>query len=167
MWDSGNVTTTETRLAYSGPALSARSDYTFSVRLSDTTGSWTDWSSGTFGTGLFDETPILRTNFTITKEISKAKLFIAGRANHEAYINGGRVGDHYLAPGFTTYSGRYLYDTHDITSQLVVGDNAIGIAVGQAWFPLYYYGPYDDHGAWDGNMRGSCWLGGSAQPACL
>ncbi|KAI0174306.1 bacterial alpha-L-rhamnosidase-domain-containing protein [Pestalotiopsis sp. NC0098] len=170
IWDSGNVTTTETRLAYSGPALSARSDYTFSVRLSDTTGSWTDWSSGTFGTGLFDETdwssaqwigastslvdePILRTNFTITKEISKAKLFIAGLGNYEAYINGGRVGDHYLAPGFTTYSRRYLYDTHDITSQLTVGENAIGIAVGQAWFPLYYYGPSEDHGAWDGNMR--------------
>ncbi|KAF3000421.1 hypothetical protein E8E14_003866 [Neopestalotiopsis sp. 37M] len=170
VWDSGNVTTTDTRLVYSGPDLSARSDYTFDLRLSDTDGSWTDWSSGRFGTGLFSETdwasaqwigaanstvdePILRTNFTVSKQISTAKLYIAGIGNYEAYINGNRVGDYYLAPGFTTYSKRYLYDTHDVTSQLSVGNNAIGIAVGQAWFPLCKMGPAADRGAWDGNMR--------------
>lgn len=170
LWDSGNATMTGTSLVYSGPTLSARSDYAFNIRLSDMLGAWTDWSSGTFGTGLFGETdwasaqwigaanptvdePILRTNFTITKAISAAKLFITGLGNYEAYINGDRVGDRFLAPGWTTYSKRYLYDTYNITSQLAVGNNAIGIAVGQAWFPIGTYGPSEYRGAWDGSMR--------------
>jgi alpha-L-rhamnosidase len=49
-------------------------------------------------------------------------------------LNGRRVGDHVLDPGFTQYDRRILYVTHDVTDLLTEGTNAIGVTLGNGLF---------------------------------
>ncbi len=44
------------------------------------------------------------------------------------------VGDHVLAPGWTSYHHRLRYHTFDVTDHLGEGDNAIGITVAEGWY---------------------------------
>ncbi|KAJ0343677.1 hypothetical protein COL154_009076 [Colletotrichum chrysophilum] len=138
LWDSGTVATNVTRLVYSGKSLPSRTNFNFQVRLLDNSGGWTKWSTSTFATGLVaDEDwesaqwigaanpsvdqPILRTDFDVSREIASAKLFITAIGGYEAYLNGQRVGDLYLASSWTQYAKRSSYDTHDVTKQIIEG----------------------------------------------
>ncbi|CAG7915560.1 unnamed protein product [Penicillium olsonii] len=64
----------------------------------------------------------------------KARLSITAQGVYEAEINGHRVGDHFMAPGWTAYDGRLQYQTYDVTSLLVAGKNCIGVRVAEGWF---------------------------------
>ncbi|KAJ5652975.1 hypothetical protein N7507_010401 [Penicillium longicatenatum] len=115
------------------------------------------------GTNPINDQPLFRTSFSVPqsklKSISSARLFITGLGVYEAFINGVRVGDLQLAPGWTTYSERVFYDTYDVTGQISHGNNTVGIAVGRYWFGgIYDWGPAADYGAWDGNMRAKAQL---------
>ncbi|KAI8266000.1 hypothetical protein K4K58_010462 [Colletotrichum sp. SAR11_239] len=129
IWDSGTVATTATSLVYSGQSLPPRTNFNFQVRLLDNSGGWTEWSWIGAANPSVDQ-PILRTDFDFSQEIASAKLFITGIGGHEAYLNGQRVGDLYLAPSWTQYAKRSFYDTHNFTKQIVEGQNAIDITVG-------------------------------------
>lgn len=79
--------------------------------------------------------PILfRKAFGINSTIVSARLYITGLGVYEAQINGRRVGDHVLAPGYMSYQFRHTYDTYDVTDLLTSGDNAIGVTVGEGWW---------------------------------
>ncbi|KAK2756611.1 alpha-l-rhamnosidase [Colletotrichum kahawae] len=144
IWDSGTVATTATSLVYSGQT-------TFGTGLLADE----DWESAQWigAANPSVDQPILRTDFDVSQEIASANLFITAIGGYEAYLNGQRVGDLYLAPSWTQYAKRSFYDTHDVTKQIIEGQNAIGIAVGQVWSSLGSWGPEADRGAWDGNMR--------------
>lgn len=78
---------------------------------------------------------LLRKDFSLDKtHISSARLYITAYGLYEAFINGDRVGDAVLAPGWQSYNHRLVYDTYDVTSLLQEGQNAIGIHVGEGWF---------------------------------
>jgi alpha-L-rhamnosidase len=49
-------------------------------------------------------------------------------------INGRRIGDHRLDPTYTRFDRRNLYVTHDITENLVTGENTIGVQLGNGWY---------------------------------
>lgn len=67
--------------------------------------------------------------------ITQARLYITSLGVYEAEINGQRVGDHVLAPGWQSYNYRHVYDTYDITDLLNSGgENAIGVMVGEGWW---------------------------------
>ncbi|MDB5088786.1 MAG: alpha-L-rhamnosidase [Mucilaginibacter sp.] len=82
-----------------------------------------------------DVLPLLRKNFTVDKPIKKASIFISGLGHFEARINGEKVGDHFLDPGWTNYDKQALYVSFDITSQIKPGANAIGVLLGNG---MYY-----------------------------
>ena len=68
---------------------------------------------------------------------------MSGLGYYELRLNGQRVGDHVLDPGWTTYSKRVLYSTYDVTEQLKRGRNALGVMLGNGWFnplPLRLWG---------------------------
>ena len=70
-------------------------------------------------------------------------MYVSGLGYHEVRLNGAKVGDHLLDPAWTCYDKRVLYATHDVTSQLHEGDNALGIMLGNGWFnplPLRMWG---------------------------
>jgi hypothetical protein len=74
-------------------------------------------------------------DFTIEKkEIKKARLYITAHGVYEAELNGDKVGDEYLAPGFTSYPKMQCYQTHNITAQINQGKNAMKITVADGWY---------------------------------
>ena len=93
-----------------------------------------------------DRMPLLRKPFSVNKKISSARLYISGMGYYEAYLNGSKIGDHMLDPGFTTYAKEVLYTTYDITALLKKGNNMAGIMLGNGWWnplPLKLFGRWD------------------------
>jgi hypothetical protein len=78
--------------------------------------------------------PMFRKEFNVGKTIQKAIINITGLGHYELQINGSKVGDHFLSPGWTNYQKRILYNTFDITSLLETGENAIGVLVGNGFY---------------------------------
>ncbi|KAI3317807.1 glycoside hydrolase family 78 protein [Xylariaceae sp. AK1471] len=77
---------------------------------------------------------LLRKEFSSEGDVSSARLYITAYGLYEAFINGKRVGDAVLAPGWQSYNHRLVYDTYDVTTLLQSGSNAIGIQVGEGWY---------------------------------
>jgi alpha-L-rhamnosidase len=75
-----------------------------------------------------------RNDFSIDGNISRARLYITALGLYDAEINGKRVGDRVLAPGWQSYNYRHVYDTYDVTELVSSGDNAIGATVGEGWY---------------------------------
>src|ERR1035437_8750072 len=87
--------------------------------------------------------PLFRKEFALDKKIVRARAYVSGLGYYVLRLNGQRVGDHVLDPGWTTYSKRVLYSTYDVTPQLKRGRNAVGITLGNGWFnplPLGMWG---------------------------
>jgi alpha-L-rhamnosidase len=78
--------------------------------------------------------PMLRREFTLNEPIRRARLFVTGRGFYEFYINGTRIGDQLLAPGYTDYAKRIEYQTYDVTEHLKQGENACGALLGYGWY---------------------------------
>ena len=76
--------------------------------------------------------PLLRREFDVTTGVKQARLYITALGLYEAQINGTIVGDHALAPGWTSYHHRLRYQTYDVTGLLRQGGNAMGAILG-AW----------------------------------
>ncbi len=94
-----------------------------------------DWQAEWVGypAGWTGRTKYFRRVFELGQPVLKARAYIAGLGYHELRINGEKVGDHVLDPGWTDYSKRVLYVTHDITGHLQTGRNAVGVIVGHGW----------------------------------
>ena len=77
---------------------------------------------------------LFRKESEINKTIRSATAFICGLGYYELTINGKKVGDHLLDPGFTNYSKEVLYTTYDVTPDLKIGNNCIGLILGGGWY---------------------------------
>jgi len=78
--------------------------------------------------------PYLRKTFSIASKIRSARLFTTALGVYELRLNGQRVGDQYLAPGWTDYNKRVRYQVYDVTAQLQQGRNVLGAIVAPGWF---------------------------------
>lgn len=78
--------------------------------------------------------PMLRKHFVINKSVKKATLFICGLGHFEARLNGNKIGDHFLDPGWTKYDKQALYVPFDVTLHLKQGENAIGVMLGNGFY---------------------------------
>ncbi|MDB6026035.1 MAG: alpha-L-rhamnosidase, partial [Verrucomicrobiales bacterium] len=81
--------------------------------------------------------------FSVAKKISRARVYVSGLGYYELHLNGKRVGDQVLDPGWTSYSKRTLYSTYDVTDLLQKGENALGVMLGNGWYnplPLRMWG---------------------------
>ncbi|MHC6222636.1 glycoside hydrolase family 78 protein [Arthrobacter sp. MMS24-S77] len=78
--------------------------------------------------------PLLRRDFTLTRPVAAARLYITAHGLYEAEINGHRVGNDALSPGWTVYGERLRYYTYDVTEHLTEGRNAIGAWLADGWF---------------------------------
>jgi alpha-L-rhamnosidase len=77
---------------------------------------------------------LFRKDFEIKEQIKSARLYITSQGVFEPHINGTRVGDHVMAPGWTSYKHYLNYQTFDVTRHLKSGENTIGVEVGEGWF---------------------------------
>jgi len=80
-----------------------------------------------------DVLPVLRKTFTVTKKVKSATAFISGLGHFELTINGKKIGDHFLAPGWTNYSKQAQYVSFDVTAN-IQEKNAIGVILGNGFY---------------------------------
>ncbi|MFB6138387.1 MAG: family 78 glycoside hydrolase catalytic domain, partial [Halobacteriaceae archaeon] len=78
--------------------------------------------------------PLLRTDVTLRDAVASARLHVTGVGYCETYVNGEKVDDAVLDPGWTNYQDRVLTRTHDVTDLLGEGENALGLWLGRGWF---------------------------------
>ncbi len=81
-----------------------------------------------------DILPLLRKNFTINKPVKNATAFICGLGQFEMSLNGEKIADHFLDPGWTQYSKHALYVSFDISKQVKQGENTVGVMLGNGFF---------------------------------
>ena len=78
--------------------------------------------------------PYLRRAFTVDGPVASARLHVTALGLYEARLNGQRVGDAFLAPGWTDYAQRVLYQTYDVTGLLAPGENVLGAILADGWY---------------------------------
>lgn len=167
VWSSGKVMSSQSVMVpYAGTALQSGTQYQWQVKVWDNAGNASAWSNiARFGMGLlnagdwkaqwieadFTEDSInrpaqyFRHQFSLNKKIKSATAFITAHGMYEAQINGKRVGDYYLTPGWTSYNNRLQYQVYDVTNMLNTGANVIGVVAGMGWYRGYL--------AWDDNKN--------------
>ena len=98
------------------------------------TGKMNDLWQARFITPQTDEPSILFQDFTLTKKVHQARLYICGLGVYEAYLNQKFVNEEYLMPGFHSYDDYLQYQTYDVTHHLKNGNNHIEVALGKGWY---------------------------------
>ena len=76
----------------------------------------------------------LRKDFGLEKKINRAVAYVCGLGFYELRLNGQKVGDRVLDPGWTNYRKSCLYSAYDVTAQLVHGQNALGVMLGNGMY---------------------------------
>lgn len=151
-WDTGKIHSDNRLITYAGKQLDPFTRYYWTVTIWDrdevSYNSYIDyfetgmmdsanWQGSWIGDGHdihFKPATYFRKAFTTEKEILTARAYIAVAGLFELYINGERVGDQRLNPMYTRFDRRTLYVTHDVTTALQQGENAVGILLGNGWY---------------------------------
>ncbi|MFF8694265.1 family 78 glycoside hydrolase catalytic domain [Streptomyces sp. NPDC015144] len=77
--------------------------------------------------------PLLRRSFTAPAG-ARGRVHVSARGLYELRLNGERVGDAELAPGWTDYRHRVQYQTYDVTALLREGENVLAATVADGWW---------------------------------
>lgn len=77
--------------------------------------------------------PYFRRGFELADAPTRAVLRITALGVFEPWLNGVRVGDEILAPGWTSYRHRLLVSTFDVTTSVHAGENVVGAILGNGW----------------------------------
>lgn len=75
-----------------------------------------------------------RDEILASKQIESASAFVCGLGYYELYINGEKVGDHVLDPAPSNYDQQAYYVTYDVSDQVLTGENALGLIVGNGFY---------------------------------
>lgn len=81
-----------------------------------------------------DVPPVLRRTFQVESAGGEARLYLCGLGVYEVYLNGKKVGQEYLAPGYHSYDFHLQAQTYDVTGYLKTGKNEMQIWLGDGWF---------------------------------
>ena len=174
VWATGKISSSQNiQIIYEGPSLRSFTKYFWRVKVYNQQGeasSWskpawfetammagTDWKAVWISDGSKppvraadyyqpDQMPLFRRSFFVSKKIISARLYISGLGYYEAFLNGKKVGDRVLDPGFTSYRKEVQYAVYDITPLTRRGKNCAGIMLGNGWYnplPLRLFGHWD------------------------
>ncbi|MBP8604543.1 MAG: family 78 glycoside hydrolase catalytic domain [Phycisphaerae bacterium] len=78
--------------------------------------------------------PIFRKDFSVKPNIKNAIVHISGLGHYELFLNGQKIGNHFLDPAWSVYEKTVYYNTFDITSILTSGDNTFGVMLGKGFY---------------------------------
>lgn len=156
IWNSGKLASSQSvYLPYGGPGMKSGNRYYWQVRAWDNTGkasAWSqpaywemgllvpsDWKAKWIEVGYKEDSilrpsPYLRKTFETTKKVQSARLYITSHGLYEALINGKRVGNDYLTPGWTSYNNRLQYQVYEVTGLMQQGVNVMGAMLGSGWY---------------------------------
>jgi alpha-L-rhamnosidase len=74
-----------------------------------------------------------RKEFSTSKKIESARVYVSALGLYELYLNGEKVGDELFTPGWTSYNKRIQYQTYDVT-QMLQKENTLGAILGDGWY---------------------------------
>ena len=163
LWDSGKVKSNRsTQIEYSGKPLASHQPAYWKVKVWDAKGgmavskepaSWSmgfssqaEWkakwigrddarSSGPGnGKEKFLPATYLRKEFTLEQIPERAVLYVTSLGVAEPHLNGSKVGEDYLSPGWTDFNKRVYYRAYDVTARLKSGVNVLGAILGDGWY---------------------------------
>ncbi|MEX0986035.1 MAG: family 78 glycoside hydrolase catalytic domain [Bacteroidales bacterium] len=159
MWNSGKVDSDQSVFVdYQGEPLQSQQRYFWTMRVWNQHGTPSAWSSvHYFDMGiLYDsawigkwigakessaqtdtERPrsiMLRKDLEIRREFKIAKAYVTGLGSYQFFLNGRKVSDDLLTPGWTDYPTRILYQVYDVTAYLEEGINGAGMMLGNVWY---------------------------------
>lgn len=80
--------------------------------------------------------PYLRKSFVMDTSVKSALFFISGLGHYDAFLNGKKLGNAFLSPGWTNYDKTILYNIFDVTNQIQSGANAIGVQLGNGFYHI-------------------------------
>lgn len=164
LWDSARIASDRTsQIAYAGTDLSSGVQCYWKVKVWDVKGKASPWSTTAhWSMGLLEPSdwkalwigldseithpddkkirvyrpcPYLRKEFSAGNLLKRATVYATSLGIYELRINGKRVGDDYLTPGWTDYNKRVHYQTYDVTGLVRSGkENAIGAILSDGWY---------------------------------
>ncbi|MFW6155218.1 MAG: family 78 glycoside hydrolase catalytic domain [Planctomycetota bacterium] len=159
VWDTGKVASSRTaHVVYEGPPLEAGERVWWRVCVwngLDAASAWSEpawWEMGLLSNDAWSArwigpqaerrdditvsqpAPLVRREFDVVGPVARARLYVTARGLYAARINGRRVGDDELAPGWTDYRRRLQYRTYDVTDLLGAGVNALAVTLADGWY---------------------------------
>ena len=168
-WDSGEESSDQTaNIPYGGRALGSRERCHWRVTAWDDQGRATTSAPASWEMGLLEprdwkglwlghgpsRTPEsrgvshFRREFSTARGVVRARLYVTALGLYTAHLDGVRVGDHELAPGWTDYRKRVHYQVFDVTDALAAGKHALGLSLAEGWYSGHiswldrgFYGP--------------------------
>ena len=165
VWNSGKVRSAENaHVVYAGPALASRQRVWWTVRTFDAAGKPSPWATPAFwemgllsadewvakwvglrGANTDGTQPcaMFRRGFDAPGKIARARAYVAARGICELHLNGRRVSEDCLGPGWTDYNVRIPCRVYDVTDQVRSGRNAVGAILADGWYCGFL--------AWGGN----------------
>ena len=97
--------------------------------------SWRQWKAGLAESGEQPEPlPLLRREFDVFKTVKRATVAVCGLGHYELRLNGRKVGEDVLDPGWTDYRKTCLYSSYDVTGLIGSGRNCLGVMLGNGMF---------------------------------
>ncbi len=151
LWDSGKVSSDETLfIPYAGKPLESSQQVFWKVRVWDAAGDVSAWSTpATWTMGVLKpedwrgqwivapwstESLLVRREFDVKPGLRRALVHVCGLGQFELSVNGRKVGNNILSPGWSKYDRTCLYETHDITPLVMGGGNAVGLTLGDGMY---------------------------------
>src|SRR5215218_7864246 len=131
-----------------------RAEVRIRVRPADAAADWSPWSdTGVVEAGLLSDqdwmarfvspsrlggleapAPVLRGSLDLPADVVHARLYVTADGLYVPTLNGVRVGDLELAPGWTAYEHRLRYQTFDVTDLVRPGVNTLEVLLGNGWY---------------------------------
>jgi len=156
LWESGTVKSDQSiAIGYAGRPLASGKAYWWKVQLTDRNGEVVAWSEpASFVMGKMEANSwqgqwigansdthhgavYLRNEIRAEKPVKRAIVHFCGLGLSELYIEGRKVGDHVITPGFTTYDKRTQYLTYDVTNHFSkTGSKTLAIILADGWYGL-------------------------------
>lgn len=158
LWDTGKVRSARTiEIPYSGKPLDSGTQYFWMVQAWDEKDVPSNWSAPAhFRMGLLPadwkarwiaaqpdgadpglRMPLFRRTVRLDAPPAAAIAYVSGVGQYELSINGRKVGNRELSPGWTNFRKTVLYNAYDVTAALHAGENAIGVMVGNGFYNVF------------------------------
>jgi alpha-L-rhamnosidase len=164
LWETGKIDSDQSvYVVYEGTDLKSMQRVYWQVRVWDNDGKATKWSEPAFWEmGILspelwmaqwitmkNEPYVVnkslpchyyRNEFSTSKKIESARVYVTSLGLYQLFINGKKVGDELFTPGWTSYNKRLQYQTYDVTN-MIQQKNAIGAVLGDGWYrgSISYY----------------------------